>query len=166
MTTQLAASETDEVKPYMDRWGGALRDGYLLIPRALLLHQGELGISTEEVVVLQNLLASWWQKDDLPYPAVSTLAHRMRVSVRTVQRHLNSLEAKGFIERVRNVEGNGRASALKVTRYALAGTVQKLTQAVNLPAAPRPVRPRMPSKYNAGRTVRPSALEVFGGLES
>ena len=166
MKTQVANAETEEVKPYMNRWGGALHQGYVLIPRALLFHQGELGISTEEVVVLQNLLASWWKEDDLPYPAVSTLAHRMNSSVRTVQRHLNSLESKGFIERVRNVEGNGRASALKVTRYALVGTVKKLAGTLSLPLAPRPIRPSKPSKYNAGRMVKPSAREVFGGVKS
>lgn len=118
-------------------------------------------------VVLLNLLASWWKEGDWPYPAVSTLAHRMKGSVRTVQRHLRSLEAKGFIDRIRNIEGNGRAADLKVTRYVLTGTVTKLVEAAKTTSpAPRPVRQPMPSPYNAGRRVQPSAREVFGGLET
>jgi DNA-binding transcriptional ArsR family regulator len=163
MNSQVA---TVEERKFTDRWGAAMNDGYLLFPRTLLWHQGELGLSDGEVVVLLNLLASWWDEADWPYPAVSTLAHRMKGSVRTVQRHLRTLEAKGFIERIRNIEGNGRAADLKVTRYVLTGTVKKLNEASRLPPAPRPARQPMPSKYNAGRTVQPSAREVFGGLET
>jgi DNA-binding transcriptional ArsR family regulator len=138
-------------------------DGYLVIPRAMLMHQGDLDLTSDEMVVGLNLLASWWKEDDLPYPAVSTLAHRMGVSVRTVQRHLSALEAKGFIKRIRNIGGNGRAADLKVTRYAPAGLVTKVLQASKLPPAPRPKRKAQPSQYNAGRSVRPSAKEEFGG---
>lgn len=168
MSSQLSTSDQEEkAAPFVDRWGAAMNDGYLLFPRTLLLRQGELGLSDGEIVVLLNLLASWWEENDWPYPAVSTLAHRMKGSVRTVQRHLRSLEAKGFIDRIRNIEGNGRAADLKVTRYVLTGTVSKLNAAAKaMSPTPRPVRKPMPSSYNAGRRVRPSAREVFGGLET
>ena len=166
MNTQ-AATETDEtVRPYMARWGAALNEGYVAVPRVLLRHQHDLGITSEEVVLLLNLLSSWWTEDDHPYPAVSTLAHRIGTTTRTVQRNLRSLEAKGFIKRLRNQAGNGAAADRMVTRYVLAGTVQKLIAAVNLPTSPLPSRPALPSKYNAGRTVRPSPTEVFSGLEA
>lgn len=66
-----------------------MNGGYLRFPRTLLLRQGGLGLTDGEVVVLLNLLASWWEESDWPYSAVSTLAHRMKSSIRTVQRHLS-----------------------------------------------------------------------------
>lgn len=154
MSTQQATNSTatqidTDATMLEARWGKGLLNGFVVVPRLLLLKQRELGLTSSEVVVLLNLIGSWWKQDDHPYPAVRTLAQRMSISVRTAQRVLESLEDKGFIERVRNARGNGRSRDLKVTRYSLAGAVAKIAGSFSLvtPDLPRPT----PSIFNAGQ---------------
>lgn len=152
-TTQLPEEETSSTM-LQKRWGEAMTEGFVVVPRLLLLKQHELGLNNGEVVVLLNLLASWWKDEDRPYPAVSTLAQRMGVSLRTVQRAIEKLEETGFIKRLRNTQGNGRSSKLKVTRYELSGTVEKIKQSRLIPAPKRPTP--APSKFNAGASITPN----------
>lgn len=132
-----------------------------MFPRLLLLKQHDLDLDAAEVVVLLNLIASWWDEHDFPYPAVATIADRMGVTSRTVQRSLEKLAVKGFIRRVRNSPGNGRSSDLKVTRYDLTGTVQRIIQSDSIPTRKR-AKPK-PSEFNAGQRVPPNPefLKVF-----
>lgn len=110
--------------PIQDKWAEALNGGFVVIPSALLRFQHQLKIDSNEMVVLLNLLMSWWKSDDMPYPRTSTLAHRIGVSTRTVQRQLQSLEDKELIKRiwVPSAKPDERASA----KYDLSGTVSKL----------------------------------------
>ncbi|MES2149814.1 MAG: helix-turn-helix domain-containing protein [Pseudomonadota bacterium] len=110
--------------PLQEKWGAALNDGFVVIPSALLRHQHELGIDGGEVVVLLNLLMSWWKASDMPFPQTSTLAKRMGVSRRTVQRHVESLEKKQFIRRMWN--GTSEKTDRAVARYDLSGIVARL----------------------------------------
>lgn len=154
MATESTTADNDtEPSKLNARWGEAMSDGFLVVPRLLLIKQRELGLTNIEVVTLMNLLASWWKEDDLPYPAVPTMAHRMGVSVRTLQRTLEDLEEKGYISRVRNSTGNGRSSNLRVTRYLMTGTVEKIkgSKSLRTPERDKP----LPSKYNAGRLRKP-----------
>ena len=59
----------------------------------------------------------------------------METTSRSVLRHLQSLESKGFVRRFKG-ESNGQGARGPVTRYDLAGTVARLG-AVALPAGPR-----------------------------
>lgn len=162
MNTPQTPNADAPTSPFMERWAGALSDGFTVIPRALLRRQRQLKLDAGELVTLLHLISSWWEKDDHPYPAVSTLAHRTGVSVRTVQRHLGSLEAKGFITRLRGTTGNGRAADRTVTRYMLTGTAKRLTEAIQSPdSTPPPKRLAAQSQYDAGITRRASADEVF-----
>jgi DNA-binding transcriptional ArsR family regulator len=136
------------------RWGVAMTDGFLVVPRVLLLKQRELDLDNGEVMVLLNLFAHWWDDADHPYPAVSSMAQRMGLSIRTVQRTLEKLEKRGFIERLRNTRGNGRSSELRVTRYALHGAVAKIKAAWGMATPRRP--PPVPSEFNGGIRVTPN----------
>jgi DNA-binding HxlR family transcriptional regulator len=107
------------------KWGTAMSEGFVFVPRALMRHQADLELDSVAVMVLLNLIASWWEADDLPYPRPTTIAKRIGVHVRTVQRHLSELEERGLIARARG-PANGRKSDTTVTRYDLRGLVKAL----------------------------------------
>lgn len=98
--------------------------GFVVVPSALLRYQEKLKLEDGEVVVLMNLIMAWWETDKLPYPRTSTIAKRMGVSSRTVQRHIERLEAKGLIQRERGTTNN--EASLSVTKYDLSGIVAEL----------------------------------------
>jgi len=110
------------------KWGVAMSEGFVFVPRALMRHQAELELDSVAVMVLLNLIGSWWEEGDLPYPRPTTIAKRIGVHVRTVQRHLSELDERGLIARVRS-SGNGSKSDTTVTRYDLSGLVHALQKA-------------------------------------
>lgn len=75
-----------------------IRAGYQVVPDVLVRYQGRLGLSPTDVCVLLNLGAHWWYPESQPSPRSQTIAHRMNVHVRMVQRSLSSLKAAGFID--------------------------------------------------------------------
>ena len=77
--------------------------GFAPLPHLLLLHQEDLEISSEELNVFLNIFMHWHDAGDLPYPHTATIAKRMGVSQRTVQRLVNRLAAKGYIDKVPGV---------------------------------------------------------------
>jgi DNA-binding MarR family transcriptional regulator len=83
-------------------WGSGLSSGFVSVPTLLVTRQAELGLNSQEVVVLLNLIAAWWTADNLPYPRTATIAQRSGLSVRAVQRHIKDLESKKLIGRMRN----------------------------------------------------------------
>ena len=118
-----ATTTANETHAIQDRWGDGLGGGFVVIPSVLLQHQGELGLDCEEVVVLANLLAHWWDDARRPYPRTESLAKRTGISQRTVQRRLKQLEVKGFVKR-HVMPGDDDERSL--TAYDLHGTVERL----------------------------------------
>ena len=84
--------KAEAITKRQELWGDALSYGFVGVPTLLLKHQGDLQISPQEMVVLLNLLASWWEAGNLPFPRTTTIASRSGLSVRVVQRQLLSLE--------------------------------------------------------------------------
>jgi len=88
-----------------NKWGERVAErGFAQIPNYLLqLNQflGEDRLTPIELLVLLQLVGAWWKKDELPFPAVTTLAARCGASTRQVQRALNRLEELKLVERVR-----------------------------------------------------------------
>ncbi len=82
-----------------------------MVPDVLVRYQGRLGLSPTDVCVLLNLGAHWWYPESQPSPRSQTIAHRMNVHVRMVQRSLSSLKAAGFIDL--HKEGGRRHCDLK-----------------------------------------------------
>jgi predicted transcriptional regulator len=111
--------------PLQERWGEALDAGFLVVPVTLLRHQKALRLTDGAMVVLLNILAAWWYESRLPFPSTKTIADRMGVTTRSVQRHLASLEKRGLIRRLRNQAGSDGLNVL-VTRYDPAGLVERL----------------------------------------
>lgn len=88
-----------------EKWGRTVAErGFSQVPNYLILinqfldHEHRL--SPVELLVLLQLVGSWWKKGDLPFPSVGTLATRCGVSDRQIQRAVSRLEALGLVKRV------------------------------------------------------------------
>ena len=77
-------------------------------------------------MILLNLNLHWWARDEFPWPRPAIIADRAGVSKRTVERALQRLEKKGFIERL---APERLESGRMVRRINLAGLVGKLNDA-------------------------------------
>jgi predicted transcriptional regulator len=89
-----------------EKWGRPVAErGFAQIPNYLLLLNQFLDrehrLSPVELLVLLQLIGSWWKKDDLPFPSMGTLATRCGVSDRQIQRAVNQLVAHGLLQRVK-----------------------------------------------------------------
>lgn len=109
------------------KWGKKIAErGFTQIPNYLLYANmfvaDEIKLSATETLILIHLIASWWKKNELPYPSMKTLSERSGISSRQVQRALNSLEKKEYI--VRKKRRINRAIASNV--YDLSPTIEIL----------------------------------------
>jgi predicted transcriptional regulator len=84
-----------------EKWGTALEAGFLVIPTVLIHAQSKLGLDSIDLAVLLNLITHWWEKGAYPFVAPKTIAKRVGVDTRTIERHLKKLEDNGFILRRR-----------------------------------------------------------------
>jgi DNA-binding MarR family transcriptional regulator len=95
--------------------------GWTMVPSVLMEHQRELGLNAVQFNILMQLAKHWW-KDTPPFVSKRTIAHAMRVSMRTVQRHLTALEQAGLIRREeRRRQDGGRTS----NTYIFVGLIEK-----------------------------------------
>lgn len=106
------------------KWGKAvIKVGFLIAPSLLFRAQGRLGLSPVQLVILLHMADAWWFKSDLPWPSKRTLADRLGLSERQVQRHLHDLEKAGFIKiNARFAKNQGQLS----NEYDLSGLVSKI----------------------------------------
>ena len=102
------------------KWDYVTDPGFLTIPYVLLLHQADLKISSEHLNVLLNVIAHWHSNGRMPYPRTTTIAKRMGISPRSVQRSLSWLIKNGFLAKV------PRASRDDPQQYNMLPLVQKL----------------------------------------
>ena len=106
-----------------DRWGRlTLRQGFSIIPAVLLVGQRRLGLKSVEMNVLIHLISFWWEDDRPPFPSKSTIAYRMNISPKTVQRAMTSMETKGLLRRVPRVDPRGQ----QTNAYDLTGLIKQL----------------------------------------
>lgn len=92
------------------RFGVVADPGFQPVPDVLLFHQAELGLTSEELNVLLNVTAHWYEPERMPFPRATSIARRMGSSERSVHRHLQSLTAKGFIAKVKGQSATGTPS--------------------------------------------------------
>lgn len=82
------------------KWGAdALSMGWVSFPSSLLFIQKRLGLSPTGLNVLLHLIMHWWDPSEDPYPSQESIAKRMGVSKRTVQRAMQELEDHNLITR-------------------------------------------------------------------
>ncbi|WP_323038910.1 helix-turn-helix domain-containing protein [Gemmobacter sp.] len=87
------------------KYGEASVAGFQAVPDLLLKYQSELGLSPTDLAVLLNVLMHWWYPEKKPFPRSTTIAKRMGVTPRTVQRSLQQLEELGLLVREKDPRG-------------------------------------------------------------
>lgn len=87
------------------KWGqDVAAAGFAQIPNYLLkINQftaEDERLSSVELLLLIQLAAAWWRKDELPFPSMKTLALRCGTSERQVLRALKRLETIPLLKRI------------------------------------------------------------------
>jgi predicted transcriptional regulator len=84
-----------------EKWQGAVTEGsgFVAVPVALLRLQSKYDLTATDMLVLINLLAHWWDPQRAVYPRSTTIAKRMGIAKRTVQRSTHKLESAGLLTR-------------------------------------------------------------------
>ena len=117
--------DAEDTKLLDQKWGkGTMGVGYTVLPVALLRGQARLKIGINELAVLVHLIDHWWKPEGMPYPKKQTIAERLGVSQKTVQRAIVNLEREGLLlrkERYSNAT-KGRTS----NEYDLSPLVERL----------------------------------------
>ncbi len=101
MDTDIFPEEQNRRGQLRAKWGYVIDPGFLALPYVLLLHQSALGLSSECLNVLLNIIAHWHAAGRMAFPHSNTVAKRMGASQRSVQRSLAWLTANGFIAKVK-----------------------------------------------------------------
>jgi DNA-binding HxlR family transcriptional regulator len=106
------------------RWGKEIIEGigFTAIPSVILERQEALGLEPVDLNLILQLVFHWRERDRLPYPSKATLARRIGVSARTVQRRIAALEARGFVHRH---ERKNRHGGNDSNEYSLEGLIEK-----------------------------------------
>lgn len=109
-----------------EKWGAAvMKLGFCIVPSLLLRAQRRLKLSPIQLAVLLQLCDYWWDSARKPYPSKDSLAQRLGLSARQVQRHIAILEQAGLVRRIpRNGSNGGKLS----NTYDLSGLVARLQE--------------------------------------
>lgn len=120
-TPKKAAMRSSEKK-----WGRrVINRGFSVVPSLLLKGQERLGISATELAILLHLLDFWWEERRRPYPTKDTIAARLQIGARQVQRHVAAMEKRGLVRRIERLSTN---QAKLSNTYDLSGLVGKLKE--------------------------------------
>lgn len=121
---QLHKSEPKTERESEKKWSPAVMElGYSPIPSLIFKAQARLGLSAVQLALLLHLVDFWWKHAQMPFPNKATLAARMNLSPRQIQRYLTELEKADFIKREERFAGHrGQQSNI----YHLDGLVKKL----------------------------------------
>jgi len=102
-----------------------MKHGACILPSILLQAQARLLINAQQMMVLLQLAEHWWKHESKVFPSKSSLAERVGLSEKQVQRHVKVLEAKKLVRRIqRTSPGKGKIS----NEYDLSGLVAKLQE--------------------------------------
>lgn len=113
-----------EEKVLNQKWGeDTMQANYTVVPSALLKGQARLRINATELALLIHLMDHWWQADKMPWPSKKTLAERLGVGPKTIQRAMAHLEQEELIKRVPRFNKTGGRSS---NEYDLSPLVQRL----------------------------------------
>lgn len=144
-TQHLAEKQSEGKLAAEKKWGHALDAGFQLLPNVLLLEMRTLKLQPLDVLIILNITLHWWEASSLPYPKPLSIAERLGVSTRTIERRLQALEKRGFIRRL-PVESSrwGRS----VRRIDMSGFVQELAK----------LAPETLNKRSSARTSGPDTM--------
>jgi hypothetical protein len=107
------------------KWGAdVMAQGYCILPSLLFRAQSRLGLRTTHLALILQLAEFWWYDGNLPWPKKKTLADRLGLKEKQVQRLVRDLEQRGYIKRVTRMTSHGQTS----NAYDLSGLVKKLRE--------------------------------------
>lgn len=119
-----AGTPAENPKVLNQKWGkDTMAANYAVIPSALIRGQARLGINAMEFALLIHLIDHWWKPGEMPWPSKKTLAERLRVGEKTVQRAMAHLEEEGLIQRKKRFNKTGARTS---NEYDLAPLVERL----------------------------------------
>jgi DNA replication protein DnaD len=101
MKNTKSSKQTAQTQGVLERkWGRTLVEaGWLGFPSVILQRQKDLGLDAVDLNILLHLADHWWQADNPPFPSKQTIADRMGIRARTVQRRIAALESANLLER-------------------------------------------------------------------
>jgi len=103
-SSDLRTNEKKWTKPLMEA-------GWTAMPSVIIENQRQLGLEPLDLNIVVYLASKWWTAEGKPYPSKSTMAKAMNVHPRTIQKHIASLEAAGYIRREeRRTEAGSRTN--------------------------------------------------------
>ncbi len=107
------------------KWGkDVMAQGFCILPALLLRAQRRLGLSATQLALIIQLADFWWDDDRAPWPKKETIADRLNLSDKQIQRLVRQLEQRGYVQRQKRVTGRGQTS----NGYDLSGLVSKLKE--------------------------------------
>lgn len=109
---------------FRQKWGDDFftSRGFIQFPSALLESAADVRLSGHDFGIILALLY-WKFTRQPPYPSLSTLANQLGTTPRTVQRHLRSLEDRGWIKITTGYLPDGRQGANEVDFTPLRETI-------------------------------------------
>lgn len=114
----------DDQRTLNKKWGKAtMAANYTVVPSALIRGQARLGINANDLAVLIHLLDHWWQAEAMPWPSKKTIAERLNVTQKTVQRAMKRLEDAKLIQRNERYHTTGGRTS---NEYDLTPLVERL----------------------------------------
>ncbi|MGE0465321.1 MAG: helix-turn-helix domain-containing protein [Steroidobacteraceae bacterium] len=107
------------------KWGvDVMALGFCIVPSLLFRAQHRLGLKSTHLAVILQLAEFWWHDDNLPFPKKQTIAERLGLKDKQVQRLVRDLEQRGYVRRRIRKTPHGQASNF----YDLSGLVKKLKE--------------------------------------
>ena len=117
MSTENTQKEQKKESLITTHWGDdATLHGWTAVPNSLLMLQGDLGIGSTEMCILLNILMHQWPEsgESISFPSIGTIASRMGVSKRTIQRGVSNLEALGILTRYQSTRNDPRTNGANI----------------------------------------------------
>lgn len=100
MPAQKKSTTVSDLKTNEKKWSKTLMDaGWTALPSVIVENQKQLDLNPIDMNIILYLASKWWTPDGKPYPSKTTMAKAMGLHSRTVQKHIASLEAAGYIKR-------------------------------------------------------------------
>ena len=123
------AKNKDSLKINERKWGKPLMDaGWTAMPNIIIEAQAALGLDPLDMNILLHLSFRWWESDNKPHPAKSSMAKAMGVHPMTIQRRIRDLEKGGVIQRVYRKAADGGNLP---NEYHFTGIIKKATPLAN-----------------------------------
>lgn len=130
------------------KWGDKVAArGFAQVPNYLLQINNFLSeenrLKPLELLVLIELVGSWWKKDDLPFLSIKTIALRCGASDRQVHRAIKQLEDLKLLTRTKRPRVRGIIASNAYDLNPLAETLKEISE-IYLNEHPRTLKEQRP----------------------